>query len=118
MIFLVALFNAAAAVGIQLIINNYSSLGLLVSFLLSLVTYLVAGVAYYFKDKCDPGSGIMYLIGTALTTLATFALLYPAVGPFREIWANATTFWPKAFLVWVALQALTMVWVALKKPGE
>jgi hypothetical protein len=117
-VFLVVLFNAIAAAGIQLIITHFDGLGLLFSFLLSLVTYVVIGVSYYFKDKCDPSTGFIYYIGIILAAVATFGLLYPALGSFSALWKASTTFWLKAFLVWMALQALTMIWVVFKKPEE
>ena len=117
-IFLVVIFNGLGALGLQLIINNMDKLGTLYAFLLSLVTYLIIGISNVFKDKCDPQAGFVYILGVVLALAATFALLSPAVSTYRAIWSASSSFWTKAVLVWLALQALTAVWVALKKPQE
>lgn len=115
-IFLVAILNGLAALGLQLIINNLDSLGMLYGFLLSLLVYPVAGAASVAKEKTE--MGLLYVIGTLLTTILTFGILSPAARPFLNIWNTTESFWTKALLVWLALIAACLVWVALKKPGE
>ncbi len=116
MMLLVGILCAAAAAALSAIVFNFSSLSSLKAFLLSVLVVFICGFALSAKEAAVK-KGISP-VAKWLTFVVAIAILSPAAQPYLSVWHETHGFWSVAFLLWLALLALIIVWLPLQAGQE
>src|SRR5437762_1393049 len=116
MMLLVTVLCAIGAVTLLVIVTAGSSWNGLVAFLTSWVAVMFTALALKAKESAVRRG--VSVVGKAIATVIVLGVLGTAVSPYLEFWRGSTGLWTKAFLVWLAVLALMMVWVPLQGGEE
>lgn len=115
--FLVGVLCLFAAAIIAIIVESLPSMSLFEAFLSSWLACVFVGASLRAKEsrlKRGPISAGARFLAVSVV-LAALSL---AVKPYLALWRTHSGFWSEAFLVWLALLALSMIWVPFQGGEE
>jgi len=110
MMALACVSNLIAAGIVLAIVLNLSALGTLVAFLLSWLALCFGGGALVATEHAARKGAAQAWKRWAIW-LPAILLLSQGVKQLTDVWSHSEGFWTKAFLVWIGLISIMIVWV-------
>lgn len=113
---LVTLLCALGAATLAQIVVRFSSLSLLTAFLLSLLVVAFTSGAFAAKEVAVKKR--VSILAKVPTVILIFLFLTPSAKPYLTLCQSTAGFWSKAFLGWLAILALMLIWVPTQAHEE